>query len=769
MSWAPQRLPITLTPVPGEGLDSWIEAYAQRLRVCSSDLLNDLGLSGSTLTHMVTILTEPERRTLSTATGIHPDALTLMTLQPFDGIAVTIDPARRTTGHPPAWRRHTGSRFCPACLRDSGGRWQLAWRLPWAFACPIHACLLADYCPDCGKRPAPHRAGTRGSATIPGACTVRISQSTPGGWRAPTCGHPLTQMRTHTLPSGGRVIAAQRHLHQLITTGSRTAEPDRQRIRGLLNELHVLAYKSLDALHAQIEPPSLAHDVVNECGKATLVPKQALDSYDAHTVAVATTLAVAARPDAAGDSVLTWIITADRRRRTPPEPCRILQPFTNTSPGLIVRLLHALDPHLQVHDRLVYASAGRRPHRPNASDEQIHRRAASLPTLLWPDWTLRLIPTDKVTHNAVTSLRAGLAAMVLLPGTRLSGRHAVALLGSYIRAATAKATLTHLPEPQRTVSIAILTDLAESLDANPAPINYTRRRDLFSTPAVDRAAYTTLATTRGWRPASPVQLRLLDDCLAVLLTGTRPDHHTTRMRSGTADAWNPLTLALPTPVRTFVRDQAQLLLRQHSIDEPVTWQPAASKDYPWPGIDPDTINPDQFADAFGAHASDRDGLRLICHATGLRGIQVRLYPHIVDLPMPEHQWEALSEHPHGNILAPATVRQLYHEQRMSMMDIARLARTTEKEVRHALTGAGITPRKSGANRRPIPLSWLQDRYVGSGKTVEQAAAEAGVCRNTFAKYARLHNIPTIEHARAVHRTHDSGRSAAAARRPGSSH
>ena len=148
MSWAPQRLPITLTPVPGEGLDSWIEAYARRLRVCSSDLLNDLGLSGSTLTHMVTILTEPERRTLSTATGIHPDALTLMTLQPFDGIAVTIDPARRTTGHPPAWRRHTGSRFCPACLRDSGGRWQLAWRLPWAFACPIHAwCSAATRTP----------------------------------------------------------------------------------------------------------------------------------------------------------------------------------------------------------------------------------------------------------------------------------------------------------------------------------------------------------------------------------------------------------------------------------------------------------------------------------------------------------------------------------------------------------------------------------------------------------------------------------------------
>ena len=43
------------------------------------------------------------------------------------------------------------SRFCPACLAETGGRWQLWWRRRWAFACPIHQCLLADTCPCCDR------------------------------------------------------------------------------------------------------------------------------------------------------------------------------------------------------------------------------------------------------------------------------------------------------------------------------------------------------------------------------------------------------------------------------------------------------------------------------------------------------------------------------------------------------------------------------------------------------------------------------------------
>ena len=62
------------------------------------------------------------------------------------------------------------SRFCPACLAETGGRWQLWWRLRWAFACPIHRCLLADTCPCCDRW---QRIGAHphGLVPTPGRCS----------------------------------------------------------------------------------------------------------------------------------------------------------------------------------------------------------------------------------------------------------------------------------------------------------------------------------------------------------------------------------------------------------------------------------------------------------------------------------------------------------------------------------------------------------------------------------------------------------------------
>src|SRR4029077_3158541 len=53
------------------------------------------------------------------------------------------------------------ARFCLTCLSETGGRWQLWWRLRWAFACPNHQCLLADTCPRCDRwqRIGPHPHG----------------------------------------------------------------------------------------------------------------------------------------------------------------------------------------------------------------------------------------------------------------------------------------------------------------------------------------------------------------------------------------------------------------------------------------------------------------------------------------------------------------------------------------------------------------------------------------------------------------------------------
>ncbi|MFE1907623.1 TniQ family protein [Streptomyces gardneri] len=60
----------------------------------------------------------------------------------------------RTAPRAPAGPVGTG-RFpvLPHCLAETGGRWQLAWRLGWSFACTRHHILLADRCPACLRKP----------------------------------------------------------------------------------------------------------------------------------------------------------------------------------------------------------------------------------------------------------------------------------------------------------------------------------------------------------------------------------------------------------------------------------------------------------------------------------------------------------------------------------------------------------------------------------------------------------------------------------------
>ncbi|MEJ3748946.1 hypothetical protein WEI85_37465 [Actinomycetes bacterium KLBMP 9797] len=63
-----------------------------------------------------------------------------------------------------------------------------------------------------------------------------------------------------------------------------------------------------------------------------------------------------------------------------------------------------------------------------------------------------------------------------------------------------------------------------------------------------------------------------------------------------------------------------------------------------------------------------------------------------------------------------------------------------------LTEAAVIPALR-PRRTPVPLEWFQQNYINTGKTIRQAAAEAGVSRNTFSKYARLHNIPPARRPR----------------------
>ncbi|MGA7815381.1 TniQ family protein, partial [Caballeronia sp.] len=162
-------------------------------------------------------LTPPEAAALSQATGVDRTVLQATTLSHYDGRAVLIDRPHRGVKAGFPWGWGSGSKYCPACLHDTQGRWQLRWRLGWSFACPRHHCLLAKLCPSCGKaqrqRPFPGDI-----VPTPGRCATPIhSAETPSIRR---CNADLSAVTVARFDEDHPLLAAQRTVYDIID-GSR--------------------------------------------------------------------------------------------------------------------------------------------------------------------------------------------------------------------------------------------------------------------------------------------------------------------------------------------------------------------------------------------------------------------------------------------------------------------------------------------------------------------------------------------------------------------
>ena len=182
--WTPDRLPISVVPLPGEALESWIAAYARRLHTTGNGLIAHLGLGSSRIAHMAVRLHDHEAAVLERATGVSGQALAAMTLQPHDGLAIAITPGRcALASRFPIGRFGTSrARYCPQCLARDDGRGPVTWRLPWSFACPLHRVLLLDFCPACHRTPRlwnARRLGPRKAA--PAHATTRPVQPAAAG------------------------------------------------------------------------------------------------------------------------------------------------------------------------------------------------------------------------------------------------------------------------------------------------------------------------------------------------------------------------------------------------------------------------------------------------------------------------------------------------------------------------------------------------------------------------------------------------------------
>ncbi|MBM4693991.1 hypothetical protein GS434_09825 [Rhodococcus hoagii] len=242
-----RTIPLRLPPAPGESLDSWLWAYADRLRATPSELLKALGIPGRAYRDYTVRLFPAEAEDISWAAAVDPQILHSMTLTRYDRRAIVLVDGQRRISRFELMPRVTGTRYCHKCLKETGGRWQLSWRLSWSFVCLKHRCLLADRCPVCGA--VPHSYRGIGSAVPPQQCNARIS----GEPRRVRCRADLSCAKTPTLRVGSRVLAAQLWINDLIEA----QEPGDAAARAILADLATVSGRIL----AQARPES-----VRQCG-----------------------------------------------------------------------------------------------------------------------------------------------------------------------------------------------------------------------------------------------------------------------------------------------------------------------------------------------------------------------------------------------------------------------------------------------------------------------------------------------------------------------
>ena len=569
-----RTVPIRVEPLAGESLDSWLEAYASRTHTAWGDLVNALGLgednSSRRARHrrFALSLTPEQIASIAHATDVAPAKVQSLTLASLLGSGIE-QPATSGAMILPA------SRFCPKCLHSTGGRWQLWWRLRWAFACPVHHCLLSDICPRCLRRqrvellPRPY-------VPEPESCTRRALDG--GGRYARRCAMPLSASRVVDLGTDHPALETQRELLTAFSSGSVSqgiyAESPVSALQFAIDVTalgrRILRYASPGELSAVI-PDELWEAYQREAPPNPERPGSssgALNSSVAAAVAASVAVPIVRSGTiACGGKLLRTLVSPTRRSGLSVSDTNI-GCGRNVSEALIAVHLASLSPFLGPLDQLRYRCWTPRPRVPH-SESAVH---SSVPAMLWPPWA----PSISVPRTALSQLRSALSVAVVMVGSRIDMRLACALLGSAITPPAVSRILHILrAQPGWATTASMLTNLAEWLESNPSPIDYKRRRqlpveDLLPEPLWRRVCHYTATTA-----IDSATLSLHRCWLYERITGSpaRCSPHTIDTRkfyAGLADLSESLSPELIEALETYGNE----FLSRHGLGhEPLHWQP----------------------------------------------------------------------------------------------------------------------------------------------------------------------------------------------------
>jgi hypothetical protein len=452
--------------------------------------------------------------------------------------------------------------------------------------------LLADTCPDCGRR---HRSTRPGRPRGPGRCDLAGLPLPP--WRppagTPACGSDPAATPAVALPAGGHVLAAQQHVDAVIAAllSAQGRPAGAAALRQYLDDACAVARAAVSAAGhtATASFPAAVTAVLDELGARTgpmsafasppRAPPRQLAPVTALGVAIADIM-LHGRPGDPDPAIAGWLAghAASRGQMTCPGQVPIV--WNRASPALQASLAGPLAAQSDTVRQLRYRAVAGPARIPDPACGR--ESAAAVPSLMWPGWALRLLPPWGRDFQRSRALLAVMLAVAVTGEEYGTARELLGLEPSRLGKLGSFTALLRQHGILGPVTAAIC-QLARNLDRHGAPvIDYARRRRqsrLCQAP-LDAGSWRSqrdLLLAQHGRPGqhAPAQEQLARLRLIELLTGTHPRYlpGPLQLPRERGPDYAAFVFTMPGQLDLCLRRQASALLSQAGISEPVTWEP----------------------------------------------------------------------------------------------------------------------------------------------------------------------------------------------------
>ncbi|MEZ0108767.1 hypothetical protein ABH920_002768 [Catenulispora sp. EB89] len=437
------------------------------------------------------------------------------------------------------------------------------------------------------------------------------------------------------------------------------------------------------------------------------------------------------------------------RQRMP--PAGLSGHWAELSPPVQRRFLRALDPDLAHIDRIRFRST-----LPTAALPQpglAEARTRWLPQLLWPDWSIRLMPAAGCDSER---FRAAAIVFLLTSGNPERNILNVAeVLHPHLQWQLTRYLSTEVTSGGDTILRAI-GNISEYLDQHDGRIDYHRRRAVVGTDLLSEDQWRSLCFDTGIHPGDTAKTREQGSgrhlqarrYLHQLLTGADlNDPGNALSWRGSPDRAQYLAFVdwLAPPLRRTLADHAIRILRELGIDEPLTWSPPTDccPALRRPGREPDDIDRQQVLKLV---VTDKTPVGAVAERMATTADHIRL---VLELDT-DGPWTPAPRGPHVAWRRRQQARELLTTDffEREHVGLRKRLRQLEQEtgfprglISEIAAEIGVELLPPWKTAFTIDPHWLRDQYVDQRRSHEDIAAELGTSAETVRRSLIRHKIP----------------------------